>query len=72
MRKFIHNATIDLARPVETETKAEGTIPDSTEAVLIDVNKAEIGRDARREFEGLPSAHIVGNAFEPLEKLKAE
>ena len=72
MGKFVHKAAIDLARPVEAETKAERTIPDSTEAIFVDVNKAQIGCDAWRKSEGLPGANVVGNAFETLEKLKAE
>jgi hypothetical protein len=72
MRKFVHNAAIDLARPVETESKAEGTIPDSAEAVFVNVNEAEICRDPWGKSEGLASANVVGHAFEPLEKLQAQ
>ena len=72
MREFVNNAAINLTRPLETKTKAEGTVPDSAEAIFVDVNETKIGGDPRGKSEGLPSTNVVGNAFEALEKLQAQ
>jgi hypothetical protein len=52
--------------------KTHGPVPNRANAVFVNVNKAEIGGDARGKMESLPGANVVGNAFEALEKLKAQ
>jgi hypothetical protein len=72
LREFVNDTAINLARPVETETEAEGTVPDGAEAVFIDVYESEVGCDDRRELKGLASANVVGNAFQTFEKLQSK
>src|SRR5262249_31167127 len=71
-REFVKDTAIKLAGPVEAEMKTHGAVPNGANAIFIDVNEAEIGGDARGKNEGLTSAHVVGNAFESLEKLQPQ
>ena len=70
--KLIDDPAIDLPRPVKSEMEADGTVPDGSDAVFVDVNKADVRSYGWGKFEGLPGANVVGHAFKPLEILEVE
>jgi hypothetical protein len=52
--------------------KTDGPVPNRANAVFVYVNKPEVRGNVRREFEGLTSTNVVGNAFEALQEFQAE
>ena len=71
-RKFLDQPAINLPRPVKPEFVTKRAVFDGGNAGILHRHEGEIGRGRRRETQGRPCPHIIGDPLQPFEKIMVE
>ena len=71
--QLLGEAAINVAGPIQSRPETERSIcPDKIDAGFVDSNEAEVTGDGRRKLQRFAGAHVVGDAFQVLDKINAK